>query len=257
MIKNNKKLFLSSLVATALFATASNAGALLDFELGAGSWNAMPSGYANFGVNTDLKDDLGLDNSRNGYIYADFSHFIPLVPNVRIEQQSLNMDATSGANSFIWNSNTINTGSKIELDLTQQDIIFYWGVPGLKLLTAGIVKVDFGIDIKKFDGSLTVNNDNSKLDFTLPMGYLGATLDPPFIPAQINTSYKTIQYDGSSINDIMVKVSIELPIPIPLIDIKLDLGYKEQTLEISKSLSDNISADMKFGGMFFGLSAKF
>jgi len=256
MIKNSKKLLLSSLAATALFATTSNAGVLVDFEVGAGSWNANPSGSMHLGQTVDIEKDLGFSDSNNAYVYADFNHFVPLVPNIRIEQQELSTNAAA-VGAFSWNGNSITQGKQTDIDLKQQDLLLYWGVPGLNLLSAGIIDVNFGIDIKKFDGSVTIDNDKSKLDFIVPMGYIGATIDPPFIPAQLSASYKTIRYDGSSLNDLMAKVSIELPIPIPLIDIKFDVGYKEQSLDISSSLSDNISADIKFSGMFFGVSAKF
>jgi hypothetical protein len=68
---------------------------------------------------------------------------------------------------------------------------------------------------------------------------------------------KTISYKDSSLKDIMIKTSINLPIPIPLIDIKADVGYKQESLTVSKDLSDNLTSDIKFSGMFFGLSAKF
>jgi len=256
MLKNTNKLLLSSVTALSLFATTANAGVLLDFEVGAGYWNANPSGDLNYGTEVDIEKDFGLSDSNNTYLFADFNHFVPIVPNVRIEQQSLKTDA-SASRSFTWNSQTIGINNKTDLDLTQQDLILYWGVPGLNLLTAGIVDLNFGLDIKKFDGYITANNETADLDFVLPMGYLAATIDPPFMPATLSASYKTINYDGSSINDMMAKVSIDLPIPIPLLDIKFDLGYKEQSLKISESVSDNISADIKFDGMFFGVSAKF
>jgi len=265
MFKNTKKLITIGSIALTLLTTTANAGVLLDFEVGAGSWNAKPSGNIDYGTNIDIQDDLGLNDSNNIYLYADFNHFVPIIPNIRIEQQNLEMDATANLGNITFNNTTYNGSTATKLDLKQQDLLLYWGVPALKLATAGMLRVDFGIDLKKFDGSIVldskVNNntqsETANIDFIIPMGYIGATFDPPLIPASLSASYKTIRYDGSSINDIMAKVSIDLPIPLPLIDIKLDLGYKQQSLVISESVSDNLTADIKFSGMFFGISAKF
>ncbi len=162
VIQNSKKLLFSGLAATVLFSTTLSAGVVLDAEVGIGSWKANPSGYASYDdADVDVEDNFGLESSHNTYIYADINHFVPIIPNARIEQQELKMDASSMGSSFKWNGNTIDIGSKTKLDLKQQDLLLYWGVPGIKLLTAGIVKVDFGLDIKKFDGSITVLNDKS------------------------------------------------------------------------------------------------
>jgi len=257
-----KKILLSSVVAMGLASTV-NAGVIVDFEAGAGMWSASPSGEINYdGRNLDLENDLGLDSSTNNYLYADFSHFVPLIPNVRVERQELKVDATKQLANAKFGDKTYNENTTTSVDLTQNDLILYWNIPGLKLLTAGILKVDFGIDLKQFDGSVSldapvVGESVADMSFVVPMGYVAATVDPPFIPATISASYKTLSYDGSSISDMMAKLSVNLPIPIPLIDIKADIGYKEQSLVIDPSLSDTLDADIKFKGMFFGLSAKF
>ena len=257
-----KKLTLSTLMAFAFATTSANAGVIVDLEAGAGVWDVAPSGTINYGREADLKQDLGLDSSTNTYFYADFNHFVPLVPNVRAEKQELKIDATKSIDNVTFGGKNYNENTTTKLDLSQTDVTLYWGVPGLKLLTAGMLRVDFGIDLKQFNGSITLNSTSvgtttADLDFVVPMGYVGATFDPPFVPATISASYKKISYKDSSLDDMMAKVSVNLPIPLPLIDFKLDLGYKKQTLTIDDSLSDNLSADITFDGMIFGISAKF
>lgn len=256
-----KKILLSTIAATTII-TSANAGVILDFEAGAGVWNAGPSGNVNYGEEVKLKDTLGLDDSSNMYFYADFNHFVPMVPNVRVEQQTLEMDATKSLGNISFGGKTYSADTKTTIDLTQQDFILYWGIPGLNLLSAGILDVNFGLNLKKFDGGVTLNapatdSVTADMDFVVPMGYVAATIDPPLIPASFSASYKTIAYKDSSLNDMMAKISINLPIPLPLIDFKGDIGYKSQTLTIDEDLSDNLSADIEFSGMFFGISAKF
>ncbi|RLA83832.1 MAG: hypothetical protein DRG78_03160 [Epsilonproteobacteria bacterium] len=259
-----KKIILSSIVASTILLSSANAGVILDFEAGAGTWNAAPSGHVNYGDKIELENDLGLKSSNNLYFYADFNHFVPLIPNVRIEKQELKVDATGSLGSISFGTGTYNSATKTTIDLTQTDLILYWGIPGLNLLTAGILDVNFGLDLKQFDGGVTLENSltgtnktTADMSFVVPMGYVSATIDPPFIPATIGASYKIISYKDSKLSEAMAKLSINLPIPIPLIDIKADIGYKEQVLTIDNSLSDNLTADIKFSGMFFGISAKF
>jgi outer membrane protein len=260
-----KKIILSSIAAVGIM-TSANAGMVIDVTAGAGMWNAAPSGYVNGGsngdTNFDLETDAGLEESSNLYYYIDVDHFVPLLPNVRIERQELTMDATKSMNIQFLGKNFNAGDTKTSLDLGQNDLSLYWGVPGLNLLTAGILDVGFGLNLKQFNGSVELSNTNAgtenvDMDFVVPMGYLSATVDPPFIPAKVFASYKTISYKDSSLNDIAAKVMINLPIPLPLIDFTADIGYKEQSLTIDESLSDDINVDIKFSGVTFGISAKF
>ncbi|MEA3384247.1 MAG: TIGR04219 family outer membrane beta-barrel protein [Campylobacterota bacterium] len=261
-----KKLLSSIVVLTTVLTTSLSAGMIIDIDAGIGVWDAAPSGSIKYGSgaadNLDLEKSLGLESSTNTYIYADLNHFVPLIPNVRVEKQELKIDGSNSLGSISFGNKNYTSDVTTTLDLSQTDLIAYWGVPGLNLLSAGILDFNFGVDLKQFSGGVTLKSDNTEpttadMDFVIPMGYLAASIKPPFIPGEISASYKTISYKSSSISDIMAKISINLPIPLPLIDFKADIGYKEQTLVIDEDLSDSLKADIKFSGMFFGISAKF
>lgn len=258
-----KKLLYSALTASCLLCSNASAGVILDAQVGAGAWMAKTSGTIAYDAgNINLENDLGLNDSSNGYFYADINHFVPIIPNIRIERQELKTNATKTANVTFGNE-TFSGSTKSDIDLTQNDLILYWGIPGLNILSAGILNVDFGINIKQYDGSITLSDVNSTkvesvdLDFIVPMGYLAAQIKPPFIPATISASTKMISYDGSELSDSMIMASIDLPIPFPLIDFRLDVGYKIQKLDISKDLSDDVNGNITNKGMMLGLSAKF
>ena len=261
MINKSKKIVLS-LATVAAIGTSANAGVILDFEAGIGMWDAAPSGSMSYtGSNIDLENTLGLENSSNMYMYADFNHFIPIIPNLRVEKQDLIMDSTKAITGLVFDSKTYAKDTKTNLDLSQQDLILYWGIPGLNILTAGIVDINFGLDLKQFKGGITLSDDTDErtadIDFVVPMGYVAATIDHPFIPATLSASYKTISYKDSSLKDIMAKVSVNLPIPLPFVDIKAEVGYKKQTLDLDKDLTDSLSANLEFSGLILGISAKF
>lgn len=257
-----KKIVLTTILTSSITA---NAGIILDAEVGAGIWGSSPTGtihYGDNGSNINLENDLGLQTASNTYIYAYFEHFIPIIPNARVEQQKLKIDGSKTLNSITFNNKEYKGDINTNLDLTQNDFTLYWGIPGINLLTAGILDFNFGINVKQFQGYIEIDSSLTEaskvnLDFFVPMGYLAAVVDIPILPIKVSANYKTISYKDSSLRDMMAKVSIKLPIPLPIIDFSIDLGYKNQSLTISKDLSDNLNTDIRFEGPFVGLNAKF
>lgn len=241
-----KKIVLSTTVAL-MMATSANAFMGINAEVGAGLWAPSLSGTAQIGsvAQTDFESKNMDDKSFSGnnYIYADFSHFVPIIPNVRVEK----LDYTIN-----------NSGSTNSVDMKQTDIIAYWGVPLVGLATAGVLNINFGIDVKNLKGTIDTDNASPKtFDEMLPLGYLNARVSIPFAPINLEATTKMISYDGSSISDSEAKVSVKLPIPLPLIDFKVDLGYRAQNVTISDKLVGGLKADVDAKGMFFGMSAKF
>ncbi len=239
-----KKIVLSSAVAL-MIATSANAFMGINAEVGGGMWAPKLSGNATvLGTQIDFSSTNMDDKSYSGnnYMYADFSHFVPIIPNIRAEQLNYKIDSTSGA----------------KVDMKQTDIIAYWGVPLVGLATAGVLNINFGLDAKNLKGTIATSSANPKsFNETLPLGYLNARVDLPFAPVNIEATTKMISYDGSSISDNEAKVSVKLPIPLPLIDFKVDLGYRAQNVTISDKLVGGLKADVNAKGMFFGISAKF
>ena len=269
-----KKIALSIITTSVILTSSANAGMVIDVEAGAGIWQPTLSGTMGYGNETvrtqlDLEENLDMKDTSsdldNNYIYIDVDHFVPVLPNIRFER--LNYSTSGNAlltNSIKFGDESFSSGQnlKTDMDMVQNDFILYWGIPGLNIVTAGILDIDFGIMAKQLDGyySLTADDgtqDKVDFDVTIPMGYLAAQIDIPFLPLSLEASTKVISYDSSEISDTMIKASLNLPIPLPLIDTKLDVGYREQILKIDPELIGNFDADIKAKGIFFGLSAKF
>ncbi len=240
------------------------AGILVDIEAGVGSWITNSSGNFSYkGDKIDLEDTLGLKKSSNLYVYAQLDHFVPILPNIRVEHQSLKTDGKKNLSTTFGNKRFVGlTNSKS--DLTQNDLILYWGVPALNTLSAGIFDIDLGVGVKQIKGFIKLNQKSSntyekaKLDIvTPPMAYLRARVEPPFLDVVLEASSKFTKYKDSSLSDSLAKVSICLPIPMPLIDFRVDLGYKMQKLKISERLSDNFNGEINNKGFIAGISAKF
>ena len=259
-----KKIVLSS-VATIMLATSANAFLGIDAEVGGGMWNPSLSGHIKYGANRPTKtdfDDLGVDDSISGnsYIYADFSHFVPLIPNVRVEQLSYELKGdTTLTQSINFGTTSFNAGAAVStnINIEQTDMIAYWGVPLISTATAGVLDLNFGLDIKNISGDITLSSQTAKFDETLPLLYLNARVDLPFFPLRLEATTKTISYDGASISDNEAKASFALPIPIPLLTISADIGYRSQNITIPDSLVKNLDAKIETSGIFFGINARF
>jgi len=257
-----KKILLSS-IASMVIATSASAFAGLNVEVGGGLWQPSLSGHVKYlGNNIDF-DTLNPDDdttSGNNYLYLDFSHFVPMIPNIRVEKLNYNItgDATL---TTTFDGKDFAGNVKSELDMKQTDIIAYWGVPFLGVATAGILNVNFGLDAKNLNGYIELDDGTktgkASFDETLPLLYLNAKIDIPATPIELSATTKQLSYDGASISDNQAKLSVKLPIPLPLIDFKFDIGYKSQNITIPDSLVDNLDAKIDTEGVFFGLNAKF
>jgi outer membrane protein len=244
------------LSANPLFAIAG----LVDIEVGAGTWNPTLSGdiaYGATGTDIDLKDDLDLEADSNSYMYLRFDHFIPIVPNLRVEMQNYSASG-SGAVTGQFGDLTLTGATETDITLNQQDIILYWGIPGLNALTLGILDLEVGLDIKQIEGEVTLTTatgtETADFNTPIPLGYAAVLVDIPVIPVGLEVSVKQL---GSVVNESKAKVDVTLPLPIPLLEIALEAGVKQQTIEITDDLVDNLNVTIENSGMFFGANVKF
>jgi outer membrane protein len=254
-----KKIITSTIVSGLLISSA-NAFMGLNAEVGTGVWAPEMSGTVGYGSNATSNQidfgDLGLDYKKydNTYMYADFSHFVPFIPNARVESVSYSMSGKA-SNGINWNGNTVTVDSKTDIKMDQTDMILYWGVPFISTATVGVLDINFGLDAKNIKGEITLNDDTAKFDETLPLAYLNTRIDLPFAPVNLEGTMKTISYDGASISDNEIKLSGVLDLTV--VDLKVDLGYRIQNITIPTKLVNNLEADIDTKGIFLGVSAKF
>ena len=282
-----KKLIVSA-IAAMTFATQSSAIlGLIDIKAGAGGWMATPTSTVAAGIVSlnETETSMNLSGNVNVYYYADFNHFVPLVPNLRYKHQELSFGGQN-ANAAL---GTITLGDSFSFDLTgelntaftlnQDDFIVYWNIPFTGIISAILPMVDFnlefGLDAKLLTGSITMDiagTGEKTFDLVLPngspipvpMGYLAAKLDVILLPS-IYAEYKTLGFT----TDWEVRMEYVLPLPIPLLDIAVELGYKEQKINIDTTeladvpfvgdIASTFTGQMLFEnkGFFAGLNAAF
>lgn len=252
-----KKILTGLAVATVL-STASFAESLIvDMSVGGGTIS-MDQPTAAFGDSAAVQVTNTLNKPSQSYLWAQFDHAVPIIPNIRIEQTEMKYTGTASAGGT-FNGFSLVTTAASEVDFTNQDIIAYWGVPFSTWIPM-IDEADFGIGVKQFDGKLSVVGAvDETLDFMLPYGYAKLHISPPFLfGLGFEAEIKTISGGGASFNETIIKADWSVEAPIPVIDLELGLefGHRSTVITYDADAGDAF-LDFEFTGIFFGAFAKF
>lgn len=234
----------------AMTPVASHADLLFTVGAKASMWSPEPSGQIDEGVSVDgSTNGLGLDGDSGTQLTVFFEHPVPMLPNVRLRQTSLEMTG-DGTLLTEFNGQVFAGDIDSELDLSHTDATFYWGVP----LPVPYVDINFGLTARMFDGYALVESDVQSeevdLDFAMPMGFLEAQVGSPFglyAQAEINA----IGYDGNSLTDMSFVLGYDLPVPV--VDLGLEVGHRSLSMKTNKDTTD-IETDFDVTGLFYGAS---
>ncbi len=244
--------FIAGLALSGLLASAAQAE-FLGFGAGMGIWSAEPSGDAQYeGDAFNLKRDAGLSSENSLYMWAYLNHPVPVIPNLRLERSSLSFDG-SAKQTIAFGDETFGVDADTTLDLTQTDVLLYWGFP------LPLVSIDFGLGAKLFDGELAMSSvgqsEKTDLDFVLPVGYLAVAVPIPGTGVTLEADTKMIRYSGSSFSDSRLTVSW---VPLSLIvDLAIEAGYRTQKIDIDGLSGVDADADVTVGGLFMGAALRF
>ncbi|MCW8853394.1 MAG: TIGR04219 family outer membrane beta-barrel protein [Gammaproteobacteria bacterium] len=208
----------------------------LGLYIGGGVWDHEPVGsFGTVGDSViDVETDLGFSGETDSYFYAAFEHFVPLVPNLRIESASMGHAGTAG--SFTFNGVAVSGNSSIDMDTT--DTILYWR------LLDNWVNLDWGINLRKLDSDFTIGTESVLVSETVPMLYLAAQFDMPFTGLSIGADVNRISLSDVSYQDVRFRALYEMGV------IGFEAGIRSTTLEL-KNL-DNVNADLEFKGVMLG-----
>lgn len=227
----------------------------LRVEMGAGMLSQDISGEAKYkDARQDLKDDYGFgDKSKNTYIWLNFKHFVPVVPNIRLEHKSFK-ETSNLKKAFSFGGQVFNVNNEATFDLKQTDIILYYNLLDNTFWTT----LDLGLDARLFNGQFKLSNPaiskSASLNFPLPSLYARARVNVPMTGFGAEVDGKFLVYNGSNLNDLTAKV--DYAVKLPLLDLGVEVGYRVQNLTINISNVD-VESDMKIKGVFGGLFAKF
>lgn len=245
--------------------TSSYAFDSINLEVGTGIWKPNLSGSIQYGKNNPTIlyfDDLNIKdkiNFSNNYYYIDFNHFVPLIPNLKLESLNYSLKGDTSNRIFIYNFDDITSTASIQsnFQISQTDIITYWEVPFIQTATTGILSVDFGLDIMRFKSSIIINNREVSFDKIVPPVYLNAKINFPFSPLKLHATTKNLSYNNISISDNEARLSYELTNLVSLMTLNVELGYKVKEIKIPKTLVDNLDLKVNTSGIFLGINAQF
>lgn len=247
-----KKLALATVALAASLPMAAQADLLFTVGGKASLWHAKPTGQldSNFSVEKDGLN-LGSDNGTQLTVFVE--HPLPIIPNVKIKQTLLEVDG-KGNITGTFAKQEFTSVTSTTLDLSHTDLTLYWGLP----LPLPFVDINFGLTGRNFTGEAEVvgtikdggTSHKEDLDLTLPMAYGEVKIDTPFgVYAYADVNW--ISYNKNKIMDTSIAAGYNLP--IPLVDVGLEVGYRVFALETDKK-DVHFSADTDIKGVFAGVS---
>lgn len=234
----------------AMTPVAAQADLLFTVGAKASIWNAEAGGQIDEGVSVE-KNGLNLDSDNGQQLTVFFEHPLPFIPNLKLKQTSLELKGDGNINATFADQ-TFNENVNSTLDLSHSDLTLYWGLP----LPVPFVDVNFGLTARQFDGVAEVSgktttvNESVDLDFVMPLVYGEVKINSPFgLYASADVNY--IGMGGNKLSDISYGIGYDLPIPV--VDIGLEAGYRSINLKADKDLAD-IDTDFDVSGTYFGAS---
>ena len=233
-----------------LASTTVSADSLFGLYVKAGGWNQAPSGgVSDNGDVIDLESDLGMDSETGVVVSVAIEHFIPLIPNLKIEHTDLSYSSSSTLTREIEFDGIIYTvGEEInsELDLTHTDFVLYYEI------LDNWVSIDLGINIKVFDGNLAIDSESvdEAIDLSAPIPtlYGKVQFDVPSTDLSVGGEVSYLGYDGNTLSDIRGYIAYEI-----MLGFGVELGYRSIDLQFDDI--DDVMIDSTFDGAY--LSATF
>ena len=246
-MKNVNKL----LIPVALAASMSVQADIIGGSVEASYWYAGLGGDAAVGSSSvDMENDLGFDKNSFFELAATVEHPVPLIPNVRLKYSDLDQ-TESGTLSASFDTTPFDgvTSGSIEtnLDLSNMGLVLYYEI------LDNWISVDFGLDLRKFDGQLKVTNgtetSQTNIDEFLPLGYVSAEFAMPFTDMSVGAEISAISYSGNSIHDAKIRIRQGFSLAF------IELGYRQMGIKFD-NLS-NTDVDIDFSGVYLSTGLDF
>lgn len=230
-----RKITLALVLALSVCSSVASADAL-GFFIGGGMWDNEPSGtFGTIGDDViDVKSDLGFSNQQDAYVWAAFEHFVPIIPNIRIEAASMGSDGVASGLDF--DGNTVTGPASVSLDTT--DAILYYRI------LDNWINFDLGLNLRSLDGDFIIATERVSISETIPMVYASAQFDLPLTGFSVGGDINIVNYDGNDYRDIRLRAMYEMGI------IGFEAGYKTSTIVLDNV--GGISTDLEFSGLMLG-----
>ena len=230
---------LSVAILSAAFAaapTVASADTVLGLYIGAQGWQADYDGR--YGIGSDISPYYIDNDDTMTSFYAALEHPVPLVPNLKIQQNSLEVDSPHGMSA----GNFDNTDYTLYYEIFDNDII----------------AIDVGINGKKFDGEAEVIYgdiiESVSFSGVVPTAYAAARVGLPFTNWTVTSEAKAVSFDDNSLHDVQAALEYRF-VDNLAIDMSVSAGYRSMRVELDDV--DGIYSDLNFDGPFVALDIHF
>lgn len=202
----------------------------------------------------DLRD-LGLDDERNKFFFVGVEHFIPILPNIRLQHTDISLSNTATVSrDFVLDGVSYGANDTVssDFDLSHLDATLYYEI------LDNWVSLDLGLTLRKFDGEVSFTSaasghSSEDIDETLPMLYAKVQFDLPFTGFYVAASGNYTSYDDSDVSDFTAAVGY-LSDGL-LLNFGVELGVREFSVELDDV--SGLDADLKIDGPYASVFLRF
>lgn len=252
-MKRTKNLTLSLLVLGLMPFSVAQADTVFGIYAGAGTWQEDYSGDIGSGTsNVDIEDDLGIDGDDSAVFYLALEHGVPLLPNIRAQHYSLDVDGNNVLSRTIeFNGQVFNLSDAVTtvVDLSRSDAVFYYEV------LDNAVSLDLGLAVSLLDGSIEVGNatDSASADFdeVVPMLYAKVRADLPLTGLWVGAQAQGMSYDDNSLIEFEAQIGWESQVGLGI-----EAGYRAVQIELD-TFDDVDNADIDVSGPYAAVNYHF
>lgn len=195
----------------------------------------------------DLVDDLELEDPSQSSMVLILEHPIKMLPNIKYRGNELDssnrftLDSNINVNGQMFTSGNEVTST---YDLSHNDVVLYYQLLNNRL------NLDLGVDLKSFDGEVSLNGATStsvEVDETIPLLYLSARYDLPnsgfYVGANINANIIDLGLSESSAQDSTIMLGYDSGSGLGV-----EGGYKSFSLDLDDI--DSLDNDLQYDGVF-------
>lgn len=226
---------------------------VLGVYAGADFWQSKTTGGF---ANTDQKQPFDFENESQQAYYLAFEHFVPVLPNIRIQYMPLETQGqTLLNNTFNFAGTSFSAGSTVlgSLDLDSTDYILYY-----ELFDNPLLSLDLGLNAKHLKGDVTVATGSlrgaERLNEWLPMLYIDTKIGILATGLDVFASGSATRYNDSHLYDLQAGIGYQL-VDNLLLDVRFKVGYRAMDLQLDDV--NDLYADLEFKGVFAGVEIHF
>ena len=221
---------------------------------GVEGWRAESTGIV--GDSQSNSASFNFDDETTTSFYIGLEHPIPLIPNLKLRKDSIDLTGQATVSGFQLGGTTLNGLVNSTINLDQTDVILYW-----ELLDLDLFSFDFGVNAKYVesnqvvvDSSDPINSAQDSFDGWVPMAYLAAEVSLPGLPLSLWTEGSYVSYSGDKFYDARAAIKYTLIDSLPM-DLSFSLGYRAFVLQVDDL--DDVFADFDFNGYYAGMELRF